>query len=133
LRWELERAVYTNISSTAGSCHALIGQMAGDVGIVGVCWDGVALPYRDRAFGWVVLYSVLLHVPEDDIRKFIKECARVSGNYVFISTYSGTKTGLAPHCFAHNYEELFADAGLLAIKRRAFLDRHQAQWVLMVQ
>ena len=67
-------------------------------------WDGITLPFKDNSYDLVISYSVLLHVPPDQIRNHISELLRV-GKEVYIATYSGIQSG--EHYFAHDYLELF--------------------------
>jgi len=92
--------------------------------------DG-ALPYDDGAFDWVLSFSVLLHVPPEGIRHAIAELARVSADWVFVSTFVDHGTSpLAPHCFRHDYEALFDEADLALCQTRYFTDEQQQQWLL---
>lgn len=88
------------------------------------------LPYANNSFDWVLSFSVLLHVKPINILNMLKELARVSKRHVFISTYTGTDKSLAPHCFSHDYYELFHLANLWIKEERIFKDRQQTQWVL---
>jgi len=93
-------------------------------------WDGQSIPCRPAMFSWVLLFSVLLHVPPDDIARVLAECARVSSRYVFVSTYTGTAQGLEPYCFAHDCPPLFKRAGLRVLEFADFPEEQQGQWVL---
>jgi ubiquinone/menaquinone biosynthesis C-methylase UbiE len=78
-------------------------------GIMPDKWDGVELPYESNSFDAIVSISVMLHVPFDDIKQFIKEHRRVTKEYIFVGTWydgSDEKT-TGPHCFHHRYHELF--------------------------
>jgi len=108
----------------------LRGQMAIRTGIRPDLWDGVTLPYEDDSYDWLILYSVLLHVPPADIKAFMAEMVRVMRKYIFISTYNGPREGLAPHCFLHNYTQLFIDNRLRIVKQKPFVLDQQIQWVL---
>jgi ubiquinone/menaquinone biosynthesis C-methylase UbiE len=76
-------------------------------------WDAKTLPYSDNSFDLVLSFSVLLHVPFEDIRNHLRELMRVSKKYVFIATCdTGGDYGLDEgHCFRHDYRSLFAELG----------------------
>ena len=93
-------------------------------------YDGITLPYDDDSFDWVISFSVLLHVPPADVAQHVAELVRVARRYVFVSTYTGTSEGLAPHCFAHDYGALFG--GLRVIEYRRFVAEQNAQWLIAV-
>jgi ubiquinone/menaquinone biosynthesis C-methylase UbiE len=91
-------------------------------------YDGVTLPYDDDSYDWVISFSVLLHVPPADIERHVAELVRVARRYVFVSTYTGTSEGLAPHCFAHHYYELFYR--LRVVEYRHFVNEDNTQWLI---
>ena len=82
-------------------------------GIMPDKWDAKTLPYPDNSFDLVLSFSVLLHVPFEDIRNHLRELMRVSKQYVFIATCdTGGDYGLDEgHCFRHDYLSLFAELG----------------------
>jgi SAM-dependent methyltransferase len=75
-------------------------------------WNGLKLPYPDNSFDLVILFSVLLHVPDEQINNLFSEICRVVKDYVFITTYTGNLKTLAAHCFKHDYQKLFKENGL---------------------
>lgn len=92
-------------------------------------WDGVTLPYGDRAFEWVLLIEVLLHVPHKDIKQFLGEMVRVCGRHIYVSTYTGPHEPQAKHCFKHDYLKLFKQNGLEIVRERP-MDAARTHWTL---
>ncbi|ODS32180.1 MAG: GDP-mannose:cellobiosyl-diphosphopolyprenol alpha-mannosyltransferase [Candidatus Scalindua rubra] len=81
-------------------------------GILPDYWNGHKSPYPDNSFDLVILFSVLLHVPDEQINNIFSEICRVAKDYVFITTYTGNLKVLAAHCFKHDYQKLFKENGL---------------------
>lgn len=97
-------------------------------------WDGITLPFENEKFDWVISFAVLLHVHPSRIEQMVAEHARVSRGYMFVSTWTGEDNGeLSPHCFWHDYDALWAGAGLRVVDKREFADQEQTQWLLTKQ
>lgn len=47
-------------------------------------YDGKTIPYPDRHFELVTVFSVVHHIPDDVYENFFKEITRVSSKYIFI-------------------------------------------------
>ena len=101
-----------------------------NTGILPDIWDGKRLPYDDASYDWLLSFSVLLHVPPADIAQHVAELARVSRRFVFVSTYTSVSSFTFAHCFRHNYDRLFKDAGLSVVDKRRFEREKQTQWLL---
>ena len=101
-----------------------------NTGILPDIWDGKRLPYDDASYDWLLSFSVLLHVPPADIAQHVAELARVSRRFVFVSTYTSVSAFTFAHCFRHNYDRLFKDAGLSVVDKRRFEREKQTQWLL---
>ena len=95
-------------------------------------WDGKELPYDNSAFGLVISFSVLLHVPPDNIEQILKEHVRVTSKYIFIATYAGGLEKLAPHCFEHDYLGMFEKLGLKIVSYKTFQKGLRTNWLLEV-
>jgi len=108
----------------------MAGQCQRNTGEPVMLWDGITLPYMDNTFDWVISFSVLLHVPPADIAQHVAELARVSRRFVFVSTYTSVQSFTFGHCFRHNYDQLFKDAGLSVVDKRRFEREKQTQWLL---
>ena len=95
-------------------------------------WDGKRLPYYAEEFDMVISFSVFLHVPTDMIEHVLYEHYRVCKKYMFVATYAGGSEGLAKHCFAHDYKELFHNCGLGldVIDDKYFMDGKRVNWLL---
>jgi len=93
-------------------------------------WDGNELPYNDNEFGFVISFSVLLHVLPDNIEQVLKEHVRVSNKHVFIATYAGGLDRLAPHCFEHDYKGLFEKLDLKIEDEKHFQAGLRVNWLL---
>ncbi len=96
-------------------------------------WDGLRLPYPDNSFDLVILFSVLLHVPDEQIKKFFAEICRVSGNYIFIATYTDNQSITADHVFRHDYIKLFKQEGLKTVFEKKINDGLRANWLVKKQ
>ncbi len=99
-------------------------------GIIPDEWDGSTLPYGDNTFGAVLSTDVMLHVPPAHIEAFIREHARVSKEYLIISTYIGSSDNLAAHCFKHDYEALFNRIGLKILETFPTARGNRTVWLL---
>ena len=93
-------------------------------------WDGNELPYNDNEFDLVISFSVLLHVPPENIEQVLKEHARVCNKYLFIATYFGGLDRLAEHCFEHNYKNLFEKLNLKIEDEKFFQSGLRVNWLL---
>lgn len=93
-------------------------------------WDGNELPYNDNEFDFVISFSVLLHVPPDNIEQVLREHARVSKKHLFIATYAGGLDRLAEHCFEHDYESLFEKLNLEIENEKHFQSGLRVNWLL---
>lgn len=95
-------------------------------------WDGVRLPYADRQFDLVILFSVLLHVPPADIDRVWAEAVRVSRRWVYVATMGPAVGGpLATHCFHHDYDRIL-EHGARLLERYAFDDARRMHYILQV-
>ncbi len=92
-------------------------------------WDGHKLPYPDNSFDLVILFSVLLHVPEEQIKKFFSEICRVTNNYIFIASYTGNLSVTADHVFKHDYNKLFKSEGLTTVFEKKIKDGLRTNWL----
>lgn len=94
-------------------------------------WDGKKLSYKDNFFDFVILFSVLLHVPKMDIPRFMKECARVTKTYLIVATsFPVNPETLQGHCFDHDYYSLFLK-NLIMITDVKYWEVHKRTiWVL---
>ena len=92
--------------------HSMRRECEKKTGILPDHWNGLKLPYPDNSFDLVILFSVLLHVPDEQINNLFSEICRVVKDYVFITTYTGNLKTLAAHCFKHDYQKLFKKNGL---------------------
>lgn len=90
-------------------------------------WDGVTLPYDDRAFDLVVSFSVLLHQPPSGIDRLFSEHVRVA-RWVFVATCTRGISPQSSYCFNQDYRGLIARAGLRVVKERVFHSRSRGQW-----
>lgn len=100
-------------------------------------WDGVTLPYEDSLFDMVISFSVMLHVPPENIDRFLKEHIRVSKDRIFIATWYVPHTSQsAYHCFLHDYPKLFNDNNLKIIEEfETYLEGNEHTrrvWLLQV-
>ena len=93
-------------------------------------WDGNELPYNDNEFDLVISFSVLLHVPPENIEQILKEHARVCNKYLFIATYFGGLDRLAEHCFGHDYKSLFKKLNLKIEDEKFFQAGLRVNWLL---
>lgn len=93
-------------------------------------WDGNELPYNDNEFDLVISFSVLLHVPQDNIEQILREHARVCSKHIFIATYAGGLDRLAPHCFEHDYQGLFEKMNLKIENEKHFQAGLRVNWLL---
>jgi len=91
-------------------------------------WDGGTLPYPDDSFDFVLSFSVMLHVPPEDIKTMLAEHVRVASRWLFVATLNSYDDQLSPHCFVHDYEPMFKEFGLAAVSKIEFGDR--AHWLL---
>ncbi len=96
-------------------------------------WDGHKLPYPDKSFDLVILFSVLLHVPDEQIKKFFSEICRVTDNYIFIATYTGNLSVTADHVFKHDYNILFKSEGLKTVFEKKIKDGLRTNWLVKKQ
>lgn len=99
-------------------------------GILPEHWDGNELPYNDSEFDLVISFSVLLHVKPDKIDQVLKEHARVCKRYLFIATHFGGIENLAPHCFEHDYKDMFDYLCLKIEDEKFFRDKTRVNWLL---
>jgi ubiquinone/menaquinone biosynthesis C-methylase UbiE len=91
------------------------------------------LPYPDKSFDLVILFSVLLHVPDEQIKKFFSEICRVTDNYIFIATYTGNLSVTADHVFKHDYNILFKSEGLKTVFEKKIKDGLRTNWLVKKQ
>jgi glycosyltransferase involved in cell wall biosynthesis/ubiquinone/menaquinone biosynthesis C-methylase UbiE len=96
-------------------------------------WDGLKLPYPDNSFDLVILFSVLLHVPDEKIKKFFAEISRVTGNYIFIASYTGHLSITADHVFKHDYNKIFKEEGLKTVFEKKIKDGLRTNWLVKKQ
>ena len=102
----------------------------GATGVLPDKWDGVTLPYADRAFGLVLSVDVLLHVPPADIGRVFAEHARVSRRWLYVITNGTVYKPLADHCFWHDYLRLFSEAKLYIAGARFWRRGMRVHWIL---
>lgn len=102
------------------------------IGVRPDVWDGKTLPYHDKSFDCVLLFSVLLHVPPEDITPFLQEMQRVSRQYLYIATYTGEGHQLAAHVFRHAYQILFAEQNLCCLSEKTFNNNKRTHWMLQL-
>ena len=99
-------------------------------GIAPTLWDGKKIMHYDNTFDMVFSFSVMLHVPLSEIFDHFKETIRIAKKYVYIATYHGPATGLAPHCFRHDYDFLIDLFKLKIVDKKLFIDGLRVNWLL---
>ena len=102
-----------------------------ETGVVPAKWDGKILPYeKDSAF-FVVSFSVLLHVPPEDLEACFSEHMRVCSKYMFLATWfvngDDWKSGLS--YFRHDYLSLFKKYNLKVSRIKCSHPR-RGNWLL---
>ncbi|GAX59819.1 glycosyl transferase group 1 [Candidatus Scalindua japonica] len=102
-------------------------------GILPDYWNGHKLPYPDNSFDLVILFSVLLHVPEKQIESFFSEICRVTKEYIFIATYTGNLENLDTHVFKYNYNTLFINYELEITFEKKINNGLRTNWLLEKQ
>lgn len=68
------------------------------------------LPFNDNYFDCGVLIKVTLHANDKEVKNILAEVGRVCKK-VLVITYDGTREGLAPHVFCHDYKTILTDLG----------------------
>jgi SAM-dependent methyltransferase len=116
----LSETVYKDLFWMCDISQSMIDKCFHNTGIMPNLWDGVTLPYDDNFFDWVISFSLLLHVPHNNINQIFKEHIRVCKKYIFIATYSHGLKRLAEHCFQHDYKALINDSNLKIIDEKYF-------------
>lgn len=84
-----------------------------NTGVLPRYWDGKKLPCSTNQFDLLILFDVLLHVPEKDIESFIKETTRAA-KYTYIATYFTGQPHSPPHVFEHDYYKLLNSYKILS-------------------
>ncbi len=96
-------------------------------------WNGHKLPYPDNSFDLIILFSVLLHVPEKQIETFLSEICRVTREYIFIATYTGNLKILDTHVFKYDYHKLFKNHKLKITFEKIINNGLRTNWLLKKQ
>jgi len=98
-------------------------------GIRPVKWDGITLPFDDGAFDFVICYSVLLHVPPENLVGFFREMTRVSSRWIYVHTARPMKkSGVVD--FNHDYYKLYDAFGVNIVNEIESLDGRRVSWLL---
>ena len=98
-------------------------------GVRPVKWDGITLPFDDGAFDFVMSYSVLLHVPPEDLVGVFKEMVRVSSQWLYVHTARPfKKSGITD--FNHDYYKLYEAFGVQIVDELESLDGRRVNWLL---
>ena len=101
-----------------------------NTGVLPDYWNGSELPYNNNEFDLVISFSVLLHVLPEKIEQILREHVRVCNKYIFIATYFGGLDRLAPHCFEHDYKNLFEKLNLKIEDEKFFQAGLRVNWLL---
>lgn len=98
-------------------------------GVRPVKWDGITLPFDDEAFDFVMSYSVLLHVPPEDLIRVFREMVRVSSQWLYVHTARPMKkSGVAD--FDHDYYGLYKALGVQIVDELESADGKRVNWLL---
>lgn len=97
-------------------------------------WVGKVLPYAANKFDMVISFSVMLHVPPQDIDKHFTECWRVTKKFLYIATCTANDGPLASHCFIHDYHKLIRDNNMDTVDFKSYPYDHgrslRTNWLL---
>jgi len=76
--------------------------------------SATALPFRDRTVDLVIASEVLMHLPPEDMRRALREMARVARKHVVtLDWYEPYAVGAAiPWCWNHDYPAAYQEVGL---------------------
>ncbi len=113
--------------------HSMRRECEKRTGILPDYWNGHKLPYPDNSFDLIILFSVLLHVPEKQIETFFSEICRVTREYIFVATYTGNLTSLDAHVFKYDYHKLFKNHELKITFEKIINNGLRTNWLVKKQ
>lgn len=97
-------------------------------GILPDKWDGHTLPYNDNAFDLVLSFSVLNHVPVEDLDPIFSEHVRVAAKWVYVRV--GLPARSKGKDFRHDYLALFEEHNMTVLRNRTTRHTQAADWWL---
>ena len=113
--------------------HSMRRECEKRTGILPDYWNGHKLPYPDKSFDLIILFSVLLHVPEKQIETLFSEICRVTREYIFVATYTGNLKILDSHVFEYDYHKLFKNHELKISFEKIINNGLRTNWLLKKQ